>query len=263
MSETKATDGWPVGGILRDIARGGLAGLLAGIVVAGIGGRIVMRAAALIVPAAAGEPTENGNRIGDITLGGSVGLIVVVGLLLGIAFGVAWVVISPWLPDRAVVRGLVAAPVAVGLGSFALIDRFNPDFAVLGHDAVVVAVLVGLVASAAPALVFFDGWLDRRLPRPASSRSTSAAVYAVVAVIGVALGSLLTMQQVFRSDSQPLGFTIIGMAIVTLAWWVRRVRGSDRKPGSLRLIAAGILLVGTVAGYSYVIRDVAGAAGLT
>lgn len=59
--------------ILRDIARSGLAGLLTGVLVAGIGGRIVMRLAAVLEPGAVGQFTESGNRIGTISAGGSGG----------------------------------------------------------------------------------------------------------------------------------------------------------------------------------------------
>ena len=62
---------WPWGAIWRDIARGGLGGLAVGIVVGGLGGRIAMRIVALLIPDAFGSFTENGNRIGDITLEGS------------------------------------------------------------------------------------------------------------------------------------------------------------------------------------------------
>ena len=103
--------------VLRDIARGGIAGLLTGIVVAGIGGRIVMRLAALVVPEATGRFTENGNRIGTITLDGSLALVVFVGLFFGVVAGSLWVVIRPWLPLSALARSLVTLPIAVALGT--------------------------------------------------------------------------------------------------------------------------------------------------
>jgi ATP-binding cassette subfamily F protein 3 len=40
--------------------------LLTGLLVAGLGGRLVMRAAALLEPSAIGRFTENGNQIGEI-----------------------------------------------------------------------------------------------------------------------------------------------------------------------------------------------------
>ena len=48
--------------IVRDIARGGLAGLVTGLLVAGVGGRLVMRIAALLVPGSAGAFTAKITR---------------------------------------------------------------------------------------------------------------------------------------------------------------------------------------------------------
>ena len=45
---------WQLGEILRDIARGGIAGLAVGIVVGGLGGRVAMRLIALLIPEATG-----------------------------------------------------------------------------------------------------------------------------------------------------------------------------------------------------------------
>jgi hypothetical protein len=59
------------GEVLRDIARGGIAGALVGIVVGGLGARLAMRLAAILHPDAVGALTENGNRIGDVTMGGT------------------------------------------------------------------------------------------------------------------------------------------------------------------------------------------------
>ncbi|MHB8399971.1 MAG: hypothetical protein ACYDCI_13745, partial [Candidatus Limnocylindrales bacterium] len=106
---------WRPGEVWRDIARGGLAGLVVGIVVAGFGGRIAMRLAALRVGDATGALTENGNRIGDITLAGSLGLILI-GVLFGALAGTVWVVVRPWLPGAGLRRALVATIVAIGLG---------------------------------------------------------------------------------------------------------------------------------------------------
>src|SRR5215203_2949994 len=93
------TDAWiatPLGAIQRDIARGGLTGAIVGLVGGGIGGRIVMRLAALLVPESAGSLTENGNPIGEITLGGTLG-IGLFGLIAGVLAATFWVMVSPWL----------------------------------------------------------------------------------------------------------------------------------------------------------------------
>ena len=258
----EADDAWPMGEVFRDIARGGLAGLVAGILVAGLGGRLVMRLAALIVPSATGFQTENGNRIGEITASGSLGLIVFVGLLGALVFASVWVAIAPWLPGRGLVRGLVAMPIAVALGSFGLISSENPDFAVLEHNPLVVASLILLVASAAPAMAIADGWFDRRLPHASSATSTLASVYALLTVIGVGFGGLLVLQAALGEVSRPLGLTVIAVGIATLIWWSQRMRGQAAPSRALVLAARSILLLGTVAGLVVLLPELTGALGL-
>src|SRR4051794_17114568 len=107
--------GWPLGEVLRDITRGGIGGLAVGVVVGGVGARVVMRLITLLVPGATGAFTENGNRIGDITLGGSFTVIILAGLFVGIFLGVLWVVVSPWLPRSGGLRVLAAIPLAISL----------------------------------------------------------------------------------------------------------------------------------------------------
>jgi hypothetical protein len=50
-------------GRIRWIAVGGLAGVVSGVLVLGLGGRLVMLASRLLHPDTAGRLTENGNRI--------------------------------------------------------------------------------------------------------------------------------------------------------------------------------------------------------
>ncbi len=253
---------WPGGEILRDITRGGLAGLVVGIVVAGFGGRLVMRLAALLVPSANGAFTENGNRIGEITLAGSLALIVFAGLAATVFLAVVWVAIAPWLPGRGIVRGLVAMPIAVALAAFGLVNASNPDFVVLGHDPAVVGILLALVAVTAPAMAVVDGWLDRRMPHATAVASPAGVVYTVLAVIGLALGSLLVLQSIGGGASQPLGVTVLAAGAVTLVWWAERLAGRDTPPHGLLLVGRTILVVGTAVGYVSLMPELAGALGI-
>lgn len=257
----ETVDAWPLGEVFRDIARGGLAGLVAGILIAGLGGRLVMRLAALIVPSAAGAQTDNGNRIGEITASGSLNLIIFVGLLAAIVFASVWVAIAPWLPGTGAVRGLAAMPIAVALGSFGLISRENPDFAVLEHHPLVVATLILLVASAAPAMALADGWFDRRLPHASSATSALATVYVLLAVIGVAFGGVLILQAALGQESRPLGLTVIAVGIATLIWWSQRMRGQAAPSRGLVLAARSILILGTLAGLVVLLPELSGALG--
>ena len=250
----------PLGGILRDIARGGFTSIIVGLVGGGIGGRIVMRLAALLVPESAGAFTENGNRIGEITLGGSLGL-ALFGLIAGVIAATIWVVVSPWIPGVGLRRAVLAMPIAVALGTPGLIDGDNRDFSILGHDPTVVGMLVVLVAIIGFLFALVDDGLDRRLPVATGPAGT---VYALVAMVGVAVVLLVVVS--FLTASQPTtvltGVALIGVGLATLGTWVLRVKG---RPRSSWLIIAGraALTVAVVIGFARAVPEVSRALGMT
>lgn len=248
--------------VLRDIARGGLAGLVVGVLLAGVGGRLVMRLAALLVPGSVGSVTENGNAIGAITLGGSLGLIVFVGLLFGALAGSLWVVISPWLPAAVPIRALLSIPIAVALGTFGLVDDQNRDFALLGRDPLVIASLVALVGAFGPVLVVVDRWLDRRLPHAGPNDRRIVAGYAVVTAIGSILTLFVVAPGYLGSQMVLAGVGLLVVGICTLAAWWFRVERLTAPPQRLEIIGRLGLATATVAGLVVAAREVAGALGV-
>jgi MFS family permease len=250
---------WPPGEVLRDITRGGLAGLVVGIVVAGLGGRIAMRLAALYVPDASGSFTENGNRIGAITLDGSLGLIVFGGLFAGLFIGVLWVVVRPWLPARLSLRVVVAVPLAIGLGSSRLIEGGSQDFAVLGHDPTAVGVLIVLLGLVGVAVVGVDEWLERRLPRISSSRDPGAAIYGGVTALGLVF--LVPVAYTFLSTRWQIGAAVLVAGLATLTWWIVRQRGTTRPPDWLRAIGTVAVAAATLIGLAMTVPEVQAALG--
>ena len=161
------------GEVLRDIARGGIAGGIVGVLIGGLGGRLVMRLAALLNSDAVGALTENGNRIGDITPGGTLFLILF-GLIVGGLTGVIWVIVSPWIPGHTGVRALLTAGIAIATRTPLLIIGRNPDFVILDHDPKVVSLLVALVGLIGLSIALLDSWLDRRLPHAVTGRKGPA-----------------------------------------------------------------------------------------
>lgn len=250
-----------VGEVLRDIARGGIAGLLTGIVVAGLGGRIVMRLAALIVPTSAGRFTENGNQIGDITLSGTFGLILVGGLFFGLFGATVWVVVSPWIPGAGVRRAIFTMPIAVALTGMVLIQGTNPDFRILEHDGRVVAMLLALVALAGLSIALLDGWLDDRLPHAGAASRAPIALYFILALAGGLLILPIVILGYFDADAR-LGLALVGVGLVTLAGWLLRGRGRVRPP-SLLIAGRTALLVAVVFGVLELAPEVAVALGTT
>ena len=245
--------------IVRDIARGGLAGLVTGLLVAGVGGRLVMRIAALLVPGSAGAFTENGNRIGDVTLSGSLALIVFVGLLGAVAFGVAWVVVSPWLPRSTLGRGLVPIPAAIALGAFGLVDGANPDFDVLGHDPRVVGALLALIALIPPVLALADRWLEARLPHTDDVESGAMRAYLLLVATGAILGGLLIAPMLLDRRSQPFAATVLVLGVLTLLWWRERLAGRIEPSRWLVSAARAVLFGGTVVGFAVLWDDLSAA----
>ncbi len=102
--------------VIRDIARGGIAGVIVGIFVAGLGGRVVMRLATILHEDAVGNFTENGEVIGRITLNGTLALMTFGGLGMGLAAGTIWVIVSPWIPIQGRARPMAVALAAIAIG---------------------------------------------------------------------------------------------------------------------------------------------------
>jgi hypothetical protein len=211
--------------VAASIATRALASLIAGVLVLGIGGRLVMYLSRLLHPGAVGSITEGGNRVGEFTLGGSVGLVLFGGLFGALLVGLVWVVLEPWLPKRPLVVGAAASMI----GSFALIDSENIDFVILRDPYLDVVLLVGLVFALGAVLVRVDGWLNRRLPDPAASRGWRAASWLVVA-LGLPL--LAGPPQIFFFEDaccgQPpvlTGALLVLTAALTAWSWVAHVRG--------------------------------------
>jgi hypothetical protein len=256
-----ARDLVPANEILREITRGGLAGLVAGILVAGVGGRLVMRIAALLVPESAGSFTENGNRIGDITLGGTFALILFIGLFVGVVGGTLWVTVRPWLPESVGLRALISVPIAIALGTKGLVDGANPDFSLLGGSTVVVASLVTLVALFGPILVLAEGWLEGRLPHAAVDDRGVIGGYTAVTLLGLVIGLMAVVPPYLGSeDLRPAGVALLAVGTATLACWRSRVVGRPL-PRWITPVARLAIVVAVVAGSAVALSEVTEAIG--
>jgi hypothetical protein len=245
------------GDIFRDIARGGITGLIVGLVGIGIGGRIVMRLAALLVPGSDGAFTENGNRIGSITLGGSLGLLIL-GVFVGAMAATIWVVISPWIPWGGLRRATLAMPIAVGLGTSGLIDGRNPDFLVLDHDRGVVGLLLLLVAVIGFLFALVDDALDRRLP-PATGRALTA--YTGLTLVGLPIALLVFLTIVSGPKTMLMGAALFAVGLATLRAWSLRVKSSEQPPW-LVVVARVALVAAVAAGFAAALPEVSRALGM-
>lgn len=228
--------------VVREIAIGGLAGLVGGLLVVGVGGRLFMRVVTLIDTSSIGTLTSNGNRIGDITLGGTLGFMVFGGLLFGGCAGVLWAAVSQWLPGRGAGRALASRVVAVA--SFFVARADERDFLVLDPPGASVAMLVMIVAALGVVIALADDRLRRVLPAtdPVSPWSSG---YLAVLCLGLVLVPI-TLAAYFGTSDPPaaVGAALLVVGGNTTLWWAARIRhGRSRVPVAMTVVASIALLV--------------------
>ncbi|MGH2540756.1 MAG: hypothetical protein ACRDGK_09560, partial [Actinomycetota bacterium] len=225
-----------------------VAALITGVVVGGFGARLAMRLSAMATDdSRIGMITENGNRIGDITGGGTVGLVLFVGLVSGLATGIFLFALRTVLPARFL--PLSISIVLLGLGGVTVIDPGNPDFTILGNRPLNVAMFMALFPAFACLSIWlaerFDRWLARRhLVRSAPLTMVGTAGACLLGVLGTSI---------LVAAAGPIGGTAI-VIVAVLGSVAAFAHGSAAL--WLRWIALVALAVGTAAGLATLVQDV-------
>ena len=192
--------------ILVTLATGAVAGLLAGAVALGLGLRLAMRIAGFLTePARRGALTEAGNRVGEITVGGTISLLVV-GAVLGSLGGIVYMIVRPWLPWAGWRRGLLFGVMLFAVGGQELFEHGqNPDyrrFGIAGLNVCLFGLLPILFGSIVGPLA------DRMEPRMAARFAAGPTVLrprlrAVGPVVAATFGMLVILFGVLAAP--PLG----------------------------------------------------------
>ena len=185
--------------------------IVSGLLVLGPGGRLVMRL--LAVPAeeqAQGRRTEADEIVGVVTVGGTLGFIVFVGLFGGVILAALMVLLRKWLPPRRWGALCVGVVFAV-LFSTRLepLRRFNPDFVLVGPPWLAVTSFLAVGALTLLTMAAVAGRVSRVLPlveaRPAAIAPYGAlvvlmpsATVILPAVVLTAIGIALLQRPGFR-----------------------------------------------------------------
>jgi len=233
--------------LVRYIFAGGLAGVVAGVLFLGAGSRLVMRISALLNRDDRGILTENGNRIGELTVGGTLGLLLFVGLVGGLVAGTLWVIVREWLPNRDPERVVAAGVVAALLGSFLVVSSANGDFGLLEPRALHVAMFIALVGLTGSGAALLDRPAASVLRAGRKSTLIMALLLVVGGVFGVALVTQAFLSEEFCACPGPprLALPFIGLtALATLLLWAGWLTGrADVVPAPwLRSLATAALL---------------------
>ena len=159
------------------------AGVTAGVLAAGAGGRLAMRLLAVTSPQAEGSFTEAAEVVGDITAGGTAAFIVFAGLPAGIVSAALYAVVRPVLPPGRAGGAVLGLLLLLFAGT--TIDPLRPDnldFVLLGPDWLavltftVLAIFQGLVVTAVGAR------LDPQVTLAGRPRTLARVALAVIAL---------------------------------------------------------------------------------
>ena len=210
-----------------------------------------MRIAAATAPdIARGTSTEAGFTVGEVTLGGTIGLVVFAGIIVaGIIGAVLYVVFRPWLAWAGRSRGPVFGVVLLAVAS-ATSDVLNPDnfdFIVLRNAPLDVALIVVVFLGFGVVLDVAYRVLDARLPEPTGR---PRPLHVLVVLLGVTVGAPLTLVVLFTSNAcacdPPLVaslFTVLA-GFGTLLWWRGGAQPRDDRFGVLGPVAGFLGLAG-------------------
>jgi hypothetical protein len=222
--------------------------VLCGIVVGGIGGRIVMRVSALAADESRiGMITENGNIVGRITVEGTLALLLFVGLIAGVSVGLFLFALRTVLPGRFLPATISA--VLLALGGAIAIDPGNVDFVILGNRALNVAMFIALFPAFGVSFVVIAERLERWLVRPPLARIAPLSLLGTG--LGVVLG-LLGVGVITASNGLPAGVAVV---VVTALGAVTAL--APEGPAAIaRSTALVVLGISTAWGLSQVAQDV-------
>ena len=142
--------------LLRLWTVGALTGLVVGTLVVGPGGRLAMRLLAATSPDAQGLETDADEVVGKITLTGTVGFVLFVGIFFGLAVGLIYVLVARAFPHGLLGGALYGATLLVVFSWW--LDPLradNKDFDILvpGWLSVATFIVIGLLTGAVTAPV--------------------------------------------------------------------------------------------------------------
>lgn len=211
------------------------AGVLIGMMVIGCGGRLVMRLLAVTSGAnAQGRVTEVDQIVGVISVDGTIGFVLFIGILGGVGLALLYLLVRRLLP--AGVRGGALYGIALITVLGPTVDplrRNNPDFDIVspGWLAVATFVLLAVIfgASLAAVIARLSEWLPLpRLERKVLVRYAGPAVVAVfaysativLALVGAAAVAISRSKKIIEIVRSPRYLTvgrIMLLAIVAIA----------------------------------------------
>lgn len=174
--------------IIRALSVAQLSGFIVGFLVIGGGGRLAMRIAAMLsADELQGSMTENAERVGEITLSGTVGLMFT-GAAFGMALGLGFLLIAHLIPASGWRRVLVSGALFFTVCGFVTLERGeNADYERFGIAGVNVCIFTLLPLLFGLLIAPLYDWLNRSIPRdlPRFSRSAGSSLVSFLMIVAM------------------------------------------------------------------------------
>ena len=193
---------WAAALAIRTLGIVAVAGMAVGFLLGGIGGRAAMRVSGYLYerdnPTTQIVTDSSGQIVGNITLSGTLQLVLEMTFFTGMSAGFVYLLFRPWLPGRGWRKGLVVGTFFLLVLGSAELTRGNPDFQRLGSPLVNVLMFGMLIFAFGLFLALLSEWLDQRVPPVRSDQNLGPATrMAYIVVMGAggltALAILLTI----------------------------------------------------------------------
>ena len=222
------------------------AGFWSGLLVVGLGGRLVMRLlGATSGDDAQGRITDAGETVGEITFGGTLGFIIFAGLLIPVLSSFAYLAGRRILPQRSWLAGLVFGLFL--LATFGVDDPLDPDnvdFEILTPLPLAVVIIALTALLFGTTFTALASRLDERLPAITDSAAltTKSSYMSLIMLLNplfaFATGAYVVGRALLRGRLRPTivnsRFRMAGLVIVAvIAAVVDRHRRSDHDRDSL------------------------------
>jgi hypothetical protein len=226
----------------RHVGLATLAGIIAGGIVGGVGGRIAMRVTGFVAgPPLVGVTTTNGNRVGDITIDGTIGVLLV-GVSLGLLGALVYAAVEPWLRRLRPWHGVAFGVFLLVAAGISVLDPVNSDFSRFGSAPLNVAMFGALF------LLFgiLIAWVFDRLPAIAAQTRTRARFVVGLGWLALLLAGallLLSASGLGKSpDALPTLVTVGSLSVAALAFWRRFTALGYAALGLVLLVGAARLV---------------------
>jgi hypothetical protein len=206
--------------VARHVGTATLAGIITGILVGGLLGRVVMRVSGFTAgPGMVGSFTSNGNRVGEITFGGTLAIVIFVGVGSGLAGGVLYAVIEPWLRRLRPWHGLAYGALLLAAFGFTVLDASNFDFQLFGSAPLNVAMFAALFLLFGVGIAWTFDRLRALIAGTTMPSRTAKGLAFLVLLPGVVAAGLLVLSPGGLEDPLfPIAF-LLGAVIAAFVRW--------------------------------------------